>query len=330
MKFFSLLIFPLFFAACGGDTPQSEPSATQEEKILPAIDTAYVEGEPEKINLKNQEFFYPKYSPDGNSLLLTKANYSGIWKYNLGDQSLTELTDLPSAGFSFVSPDKSKNIYFISRDFDNNRRSIFKLFSVDKNSSETKLLYESALRLSSLSLSEDNSLIFLEDNSLKKINADNGDVESASNLTHPFYVLDQSKILKYYRGETSVVKDYSPSNLIWLEKLPGNNKLAVYIAGKGLVIIDDNGTENVIGNFSSPAISPDGRMIAYNIEKDDGHRILSSDIYVAVLGDSIKSYKITDTENEIEMNPSWSPKGDELVFNNYNGEIKTVKLKFVK
>ena len=61
------------------------------------------------------------------------------------------------------------------------------------------------------------------------------------------------------------------------------------------------------------------------VDKDDGYRVTSSDIYV-VSADGKNKFAITNTSDISEMYPSWSQSGKELVFNSTEGEIFIAEL----
>jgi len=58
---------------------------------------------------------------------------------------------------------------------------------------------------------------------------------------------------------------------------------------------------------------------------DDGYNIISSDLFVFDLNKSLK-FQITNTTDEIEVDPQWSPNGDKIVFFSENsGKIFVVE-----
>ena len=58
-----------------------------------------------------------------------------------------------------------------------------------------------------------------------------------------------------------------------------------------------------------------------SLPADDGERFLASDL-VAVRSDGSASVQLTDTPDRLEMNPSWSPDGRSLVYDDLrNGVI---------
>ena len=62
------------------------------------------------------------------------------------------------------------------------------------------------------------------------------------------------------------------------------------------------------------------------ITEDDGYRFTQSDIYTIKIDGSDKT-NLTNTNDILEMNPSWSPEGNRIVFDNYNeGSIYVVEV----
>ena len=62
------------------------------------------------------------------------------------------------------------------------------------------------------------------------------------------------------------------------------------------------------------------------ITEDDGHSYLASDLYISRI-DGSQITKITNSRDKLEMNPSWSPDGDKIAYNEYGeGAIYLIKI----
>ncbi|MBP7460991.1 MAG: PD40 domain-containing protein [Candidatus Delongbacteria bacterium] len=87
-----------------------------------------------------------------------------------------------------------------------------------------------------------------------------------------------------------------------------------------------SGTLHDCGWGNRPAWSPDSRYLVFMKAQDDGHQYLSSDLYLMRLSDRSIT-PLTETPDRMEMNPAWSPKGDEIAFNTYDkGMIYRLKV----
>lgn len=143
-----------------------------------------------------------------------------------------------------------------------------------------------------------------------------------------------------------------------------SNKVSFYADGENLYKIDANGKKSLInaGPSYCPALSPDGKKVAFNqvddvcvmnidgtgkvvigrgfnptwvndsqivfeVTSDDGHVYTSGELYIAnINGTGVKA--ITSTPDMIEMNPNVSPDGSKIVFSSFtDGQIYVADLK---
>ena len=239
-----------------------------------------------------ERLYFPRFSPDGNYILLTKDNFKGLWLYNISENQLTKLNDYYGSGFNSSISSESGKINFHKDDFaDKRRESVQKFF-------DTNLNYE------------------IEDT---LININQADVFT-----------ENSQIVITQNGLRKKIKPLGDGNYIWVSLSPKNDKILFTLAGKGTYISDLNGriiTE--LGYANAPKWSPDGKWIVYMDDKDDGFNYVSSDIIV-VSADGELKFNITDTNSEIEMYPEWSREGNKIVYHNLSGEIFLAELEFQK
>ncbi|MDI6827092.1 MAG: hypothetical protein QME62_01255 [Armatimonadota bacterium] len=94
---------------------------------------------------------------------------------------------------------------------------------------------------------------------------------------------------------------------------PHGDKYAVEGFGGKLYVVDKKGGLPVdLGPGSNPSWSPDGKYLIYEVTSDDGHSILSSDLWVSSV-DGFERYQLTNTPG-IESWPSWSPDGKYIAY----------------
>jgi Tol biopolymer transport system component len=76
----------------------------------------------------------------------------------------------------------------------------------------------------------------------------------------------------------------------------------------------------MIGKRDAPSWTRSGKWIVFMDAKDDGHKILSSDIAVVSL-DGLMTFPLTTTSQILEMNPVCSPTEDKIACSTGDGSI---------
>lgn len=229
-----------------------------------------------------ERLYFPRFSPDGNYIAMTKSNYKGLWLYNLSQKKLTKINDYFGAGYepNFTRDGK---IHFKIDEYKEKRRSpIARVYNI-----------------------------------LERIESDDT-LKSSVNI---HVKSGKSNILVFENGEWKKIKPFGEGNYIWVSLSPDKEKILFTFAGKGTYTCDFEGRIiSELGYANSPKWSPNGEWITYMNDKDDGLNYTSSDIYVISSNGETK-INITNTEAEIEMYPEWSPEGNKIVYQNLSGEV---------
>jgi Tol biopolymer transport system component len=90
---------------------------------------------------------------------------------------------------------------------------------------------------------------------------------------------------------------------------------------RGAFVCDLTGNvKAMLGRRSAPEWTRDGAWIVFMDDRDDGHRILSSDLY-ALRPDGSEVTRLTDDDSVIEMYPHCSPSDNLIVFNSLEGNV---------
>lgn len=287
-------------------------------------------GEPVKVaGSAAEEFTNPVWSPtDGQLIALTKPDYRGIWLLDLADGSIRQISDETGAGFGFSWSHNGAAIVTRVAKYEGripfNEILVYDVATGDyRNLTTTKTRFRDVPRWSS-----DDALVYAfakkdvvqyetgfvaAKDSVKKSNAlvynKNGKIAIKNNSEN---------------GE-AIAKVYDPAKgarYINIAVSPDGQKIAFEVMGGNLHTMNVDGSELVdLGEGYRPAWSPDGKYLAYMITEDDGHRFTASDIYI-VPATGGTAVNITKSNDRIELNPSWSPEGDQIAFDDYNaGEV---------
>ena len=89
---------------------------------------------------------------------------------------------------------------------------------------------------------------------------------------------------------------------------PDHSQIVYSQMGTLMIMEPDGSKRRALARGHHPSWSPDGKRLVYDVSVDDGHRILSSDIYV-INADGTEPIRLTDTPEVLECEPAWSPDG---------------------
>lgn len=293
-------------------------------------------GKPQRISMKDHFFMRPSWAPSGDKLAFTGANQKGIWILELSSNDIFQLTDKSGAGYQFSWSPDGEYIAYRAR-YVENKRSKMAIEVVQVKSKKIKKISPKQKRLGLPQWGRDNSVLFFTRNE-KLISVSTG-ISTTKKLQKRFFPPENEIAFTRYQKLQLAQIDQPDSLQKFLDNTkiinpvlsPDGNHIACEEYGGDLIVIDRNSGKRVsLGNGHRPAWSPDGKWVCYMVTEDDGHKYLASDIYISSI-DGKRQFNLTKTDELLEMNPSWSPDGGSIAYDELqSGVIYIQKLQYGK
>jgi len=269
-------------------------------------------------------FFFPNYSHDGQSLFFTEEGYRGLWSFDLNTHEAKQLSHANGAGFHPLSLEDG-SVIFRS---DNYRRGRKYTALYRFHEQETNLLLKETRFLASAGVRED-KIITLANRDPLVINTLDFKTEPISSSSIAL-INDQLSLQLLRNGALEEITPLGKGNYIWGALSPLANQIVFTQTGQGTYISDLEGKQLIeLGEAHSPQWSPDGQLIVYMKDLDDGNQYTASEIWV-VTADGTQSWMITNTSDRIEMYPQWSPGGQKITYHTMGGEIFETSIRIVE
>jgi Tol biopolymer transport system component len=279
------------------------------------------------VGNENRSFIQPIWSPDGLRIAFTTPGYRGIWVIDPDGKNMTQISDELGAGFGFGWSPDARAIVMRTAHYDGPfRNQAIKIY--DFADQQTHILTEGTTRIVGLPRwTYDNSTVyFFKNNKLEMV-----PVETRSISKKPSsLVYSDSKNIFIQDESTDARKYWSPfkgKEILNLQVSPDGNKVSFEMLGGNLYAANIDGTElQDFGKGYRATWSPQSTHVIYMVTVDDGHDYLESDLYISRIMDGAR-IQLTNTPERIEMNPSWSPDGTRIAYDEYTeGAIYIVKI----
>jgi Tol biopolymer transport system component len=294
-------------------------------------DVVRVMDQPIQLTTPGSYFMQPIWSPLGDRLVLAGENYEGLWTILREGGEPQQISEMMGAGFLPVwDPGGARIACRVSRTENKRKLSAIAVYDLENGTSTELTEYQKELSLPQW-VDQGHQLFFLKDRTATTVQAPGA---SGSNLPQGDTViyLKDGRIMLYGWPENKVsVLELSPQGedwivslttleegkalepagktILWAELSPNGGRIAFQALGAELYVVDVDGSNLIsLGRGERPRWSPNSDWITYMITEDDGHRMLSADIY-AIHRDGSGRTAITQTPDRLEMNPHWSPDG---------------------
>jgi len=270
-------------------------------------------------------FFYPAASKSGSKILLTSDNYQGLWLLDANTKNIIQLNNYTGAGYNASFTASEEEVIFRKDDYSQKKK--YSSLIIQSLNNMNEIVIEANTRnLSEAVVLKNGNAAYTKEEKLQVADINSGKSLSAS-TSEPVVYIENGAIALFNSGVKKILKPLGEVNYLWQSISPDGTKLLFTAAGKGTYITDLNG--NIIANLgyaNAPQWSPNGKYVVYMNDKDDGHKLLLSDIYVISV-DGKNRTRVTSTENGIEIYPAWLS-SNKVLYGTTEGVIYSIELKF--
>lgn len=270
-------------------------------------------GPPVRLLADGAPAIHPQWSPDGQTIAFTRARYAGLWVVGADGQNARSLTDAPAAGFGFAwAPDGSALAVRAARMDGTRRLDAIEVLGLDGTA--TPLTDWRATPPGLPRWAGTAHVVALGEGGLDVLTTTET-VRTVPAAPVALGVLDGG--LAFATPATAEVRTLAPLGDVQLLNVtpsPDGSRVAFEAYGGGLYVMDADGGNLIdLGAGSRPTWSPDGQWVAAMVTEDDGHAFTAADL-VAIRADGSGRVPLTTTPDRLELNPSWSPDGRQLAF----------------
>lgn len=270
----------------------------------------------------------PITSPDGKKIAYSHSSYVGLYVFDLQTSTTVKISDEAGAGFGFQWSSDSKSILARVAKYENQKRyNAVKIFNSESLLSNQLTDYLTLMPYLPLWADGDSKIY------LRKM--DNDEMLSSGIDKNNFI---NNEILVFEKNNKIVVKNLSnnseqafepikESQYINVSTSPDGAKIIFEVVGGNMFTMNIDGSNLTdLGKGYRPKWSSDSKKIVYMISEDDGHKIISSDLYI-INTDGTEKINLTNTSDIIEMNPCFAPDSKSIVFDVVNdGSIYLMSL----
>lgn len=266
--------------------------------------------------LKDGEFVVSAVSPAGDKVIASSPGYKGLYLIDIKQKNIKKISGNAGAGYGPTLSGDGLKIYFKSDDFVGMKK-YSSLSEYDLSTGKTQVINSTSRDLT-IPVINNNQLIFsVEGRRIEKLLNSGGLKGVAENI---YVVPENLTPVLYINGIRKPVTPNGEGYYIWVSLSPDKTRLLYNYRGTGTFVCTLDGTIlDDIGRINAPKWLNNQLIIGMN-DKDDGYRILSSDIICYSLLTKKKT-NLTSTSVKIEMCPFPLSDGKKIVYQTLDGEL---------
>ncbi|MBM2846095.1 MAG: WD40-like Beta Propeller Repeat [Bacteroidetes bacterium] len=256
----------------------------------------------------------PRFSPSGRSVFYTSSNFHGIWEFSLDSRTIRQITADPSSGYGYTISHDGKTLAYRTTILLPTRHRKQQIVLRNLVDADRKVV-DSGEDISTPAFAG-GKLFYSKSGQMRDVSVDSstGNIEILG--------IENTKIVLLKGLEKVFLDPFGfGGSYVWPSLSPDKKTILAYEMKHGTFIAHLDGTViSILGRRDSPSWTHDGKWIAYMDEKDDGYRILTSDILL-VSPDGAETHRLTTTQDSIELDPHCSPAQKEIVYHTLDGKV---------
>lgn len=268
----------------------------------------------EKINEPGEKgYFYPKFSPSADYLLLTQINYKGLVQYSVTQKTTKIINEDLGAGYDVQISDDGSTILYKKIEMINNLR--HNSLVTQKLTTNSKITLVANTRENITGKLIKSLPVYVKGKKMVK--------NSTLSKTIPQYLIaiEDRKMVLYKNGvRIELTPNGADKSYIWPSISPDEKRIVYTVSGKGTYIANIDGTNvKFIGKLSAPKWAGNKYIIGMN-DIDDGEKLISSSLKIISIDGKINE-KLDTPKGINAMYPTASADGSKIAFNTDKGEV---------
>lgn len=281
------------------------------------------------ISEKGQFFVHAAWSPDGETLAFSSANFNGIWLADANGENKRLLTADEAAGFGFSWSPDGKHILARTAVTENRRRfHQVKVFDTQKAS--YVILQDKTRQLNGLPVftPDGSQVAMVMDNNLELKSLGQKSPLKAANDASVVYPVNHKMMSTQLASRESKELAGFEGRFIFNQRLsPDGKKVVFQVQGLGLYVVNTDGTGLThLGHGEYASWMPDSDYVVVSMVEDNGHVITGGELY-AINVNTGESHHLTAHTEITALKPAVSPDGLRVAFDNPDdGNIYTMEL----
>ncbi len=255
-------------------------------------------------------------------LLVTGEGYKGLSLLDSRRGQLTKISSDAGAGYEPAVTNDGMSVIYRS-DLFSDQKKYASLHNYNIVTGEKVTLLEKERGVLPAAVSGNRIMIKSDEKSRVE---STGQAELKGSGNDIFVVIEDLVPVLYTGGERKTLKPSGDGYYIWVSLSPDRSKIAYNFQGRNTFVCNIEGSILYdVGRINAPKWLNDDIIIGMD-DRDDGHRVVSSEIVYFSLPDGKRGY-LTNTKERTEMHPYPFPGGKKLAFCTDGGEIYLMKLR---